>query len=123
MPKILVIDDEELLIKTLNRLLEKQGYEVYTAKNGTDAGVMAEEEDFDLIISDIRMPGKNGVEVVQAIQKQVLSRQSKALPVIFITGFADPKIEAEAKKLNPAAYLMKPFDVTEILGIIRKTLS
>src|SRR3990167_6359776 len=99
--KILVIDDEELLIRTMNRLLEKSGYEVYTAKNASDAQVMAGEEEFDLIISDIRMPGKNGVETVRAIQNLLASNHKKTLPVVFVTGFADEEIETEAQKLHP----------------------
>ena len=54
---ILIIDDEELIIKSLKKLLEKNGYSVFIAKNGQDALVMAEEESFDLIVADIRMPG------------------------------------------------------------------
>src|SRR3989338_2730017 len=113
--KILVIDDEELLIRTMSKLLEKSGYEVYTAKNGMDAEAMAEEENFDLIISDIRMPGMNGVKTVEAVQELLKAAGKPAIPVIFVTGFADEAIEAEAKKLKPLAYLYKPFDVKEIL--------
>ena len=68
-----------------------------------------------LIISDIRMPGKTGVETVGKIQE---NHSSKKTPVIFITGYADTKIEAEAKKLNPIAYIYKPFDVPEIMKVI-----
>ena len=117
--RILVVDDEELLIRSLTRLLEKHGYEVYTTRNGTDAQVMVGEEDFDLVICDIRMPGVNGVETVRSIQKIVRSQNKADLPVIFITGFADETIEEEAKKMKPLAYLYKPFEVQEILQLIR----
>ena len=112
--KILVIDDEELLIRTMNRLLEKNGYLVYSTKSSQDAEVIAEEEEFDLLICDIRMPGRNGVETAKCIQN------IKPMPIIFITGFADEAIEEEAQKLNPVAYLMKPFDAHEMLAIIEK---
>lgn len=121
--KILVIDDEELLIRTMSRLLEKSGYEVYTAKNAADAQVMAEEEEFDLIISDIRMPGKNGLEIVKAIQNLLASNYRNSLPVIFVTGFADEDIEKEARKLNPLAYIFKPFDIQELLNLIHKSIA
>src|SRR3972149_4172768 len=110
MKKILVIDDEELLVRTMNRLLETSGYDVYTVKSANDAQAMAEGEDFDLIISDIRIPGKNGVEIVKTIQNLRVSSGKKIIPVIFVTGFADEAIEKEAKKLNPIAYFLKPFD-------------
>lgn len=120
--KILFIDDEEILVKTMSRLLEKQGYQVYTVKNGVDAQVLIEEEDFDLIISDIRMPGQNGVETVKSIQKFLRNKKGE-IPVIFITGFADEKMENEAKKLKPIAYLAKPFDAKELVQIIQQNMS
>jgi len=112
--KILVIDDEELIIKSLAKLLEKNGYEVFVAKNGQDAVVMADEENFDLILADIRMPGMDGVETVRSIRKKI--------PVIFITGYADDEIEKSAKELNPAAYIYKPFDIQKLLEKIKKVL-
>lgn len=120
--RILVVDDEELLTRTFTMLLEKNGYEVYTAKNGCDAQVMAEEEVFDLILCDIRMPGKNGVETIKSIQNFLATNQRHLTPVIFITGFADEKLQEEAMKLKPLAYIMKPFDLQELMGIIEKAI-
>lgn len=114
--KILVIDDEELIIKSLEKLLEKNGFDVYVAKNGQDAIVMAEEEHFDLIIADIRMPGLNGVETVKAILEK---SESGGKPVIFITGYADEEIKKQAETLNPAAYIYKPFDIETLLDKIK----
>ena len=82
--RILVIDDEEILTKTFSRLLERNGYDVYIAKNGEDAQTIAEEERIDLIISDIRMPGLNGVETIKAIQIATTNREEQ-IPIIFIT--------------------------------------
>jgi DNA-binding response OmpR family regulator len=112
--KILVIDDEELIIKSLRKLLEKNGFEVFIAKNGQDALVMSAEEDFDLIIADVRMPGINGVETVQSIPKKI--------PTIFITGYADEEIKKKAKALKPVAYIYKPFDISELVNKINGVL-
>lgn len=120
--KILVIDDEEIIIKSLSRLLEKNGYEVFVAKNGQDAIIMAEEEDFDLILADIRMPGMNGVEVVKNIYKKITEKGQRKIPAIFITGYADEAIEKKVKTLTPAAYIYKPFDITDILDKIKKAI-
>jgi len=120
--KVLVIDDEEILTKSFSALLERSGYETYTVKNSQDAEAMFEEEDFDLVISDVRMPGKNGVETVKQIQNIVRSKKKFPVPVIFVTGFADQEIEAEAKRLNPVAYLQKPFDVAELLNVVKKAI-
>ena len=120
--KILIIDDEELIIKSLTKLLEKTGFEVFVAKNGQDAIVMAEEEEFDLIISDIRMPGINGVETIQGILVGLKKDGRDVPPVIFITGYADKDCEREAKKLNPVAYIYKPFDIVDLVKKIKLTL-
>ena len=117
--KILIIDDEELIIKSLSKLLEKNGYAVFIAKNGQDAIIMAEEKKFDLILADIRMPGMNGVETVREIYG---GKVKKNIPAIFITGYADEIAEEEAKKLAPEAYLYKPFDTDDLLDKIRKTI-
>ena len=116
--RILVIDDEEILTRTFSKLLEKQGYEVFVAKNGGDALAMVEVETFDLIISDIRMPGKNGVDVIKAVQDFMDANQKRRVPVIFITGFADDQVEKKARELGPVAYLFKPFDVRELIDVV-----
>jgi len=120
--KILIIDDEELIIKSLVRLLQKNGYIVLTAKNGQDALVISDEEYFDLIIADIRMPGMNGVETIRSIYDNLKAKKSKNIPTIFITGYADKNIEDDAKTLNPIAYIYKPFDIEELVDKINKVL-
>lgn len=119
---ILVIDDEELIVKTLRKLLEKNGFAVFIAKNGQDALEMAEAEGFDLIVADIRMPGMNGVETVGSIYKNRKQNNLKQIPVIFITGYADDDIAKQAKSVNPIAYIYKPFDIPELVGKIKETL-
>lgn len=117
--RILVIDDEELITRSFSNLLEKQGYEVYTVRNGQDALVMIEEESFDLVISDIRMPGDDGVATIRKIRESLENSKKSKVPVIFITGYADEKLEKEARSLNPVAYLLKPFDIKQILEQIK----
>lgn len=119
--KILVIDDEELIIKSLSRLLEKNGYEPFVVKNGQDALIVSEEEEFDLILADIRMPGINGVEAVKSIYEK-MEAKGKRIPVIFITGYADAQVEKEAAALNPAAYIYKPFDIKELVDKVKEVL-
>ena len=118
--KILVIDDEEMIIKSLEKLLEKNGYEVFVVKNGQDAIVMAEEETFDLLIADIRIPGISGVEAVEQIYKN--SKGRVKIPAIFITGYADDLMEKKAQKLSPVGYILKPFDTAELLNKIRSVI-
>ncbi|MDD4909077.1 MAG: response regulator [Candidatus Omnitrophica bacterium] len=85
--KILVIDDEELITKTFCKLLEKSGLEVLIAKRYDDALILAEESDFDLIISDIRMPGQSGVDTVSQIRDTLKGRGKNIPPGYFYHGF------------------------------------
>lgn len=121
--KILVIDDEEILIKTFARLLDKLNYDVLVASRHEDAVAMAEEEDFDLVLCDIRMPGKNGVETVHVIRAAQKQNGKPESPVIFLTGFADPKLESAAQVLNPVAYIYKPFDTEKLVQVVNETLT
>ncbi len=120
--KILVIDDEELIIKSLTKLLEKNGYDVFVAKNGQDALAMTEEENFDLIIVDIKMPGINGVETIESIYENLQKNNAQKIPAIFITGYADEEIQRKAETLNPIAYIYKPFDISELVDKVKEAL-
>ena len=116
MKKILVIDDEEILTRSLALLLEKCGYHVLTAKNGDDAKAMVDVEPFDLMICDIRMPGLNGIETVKAIWKK---QEKEKTPVIFVSGYADECLEEEARRLKPLAYFTKPFEIAKVLESVQ----
>ena len=120
--KILVIDDEEILTKTFARLLEKKGYDVLVASRAEDAIAMAEEEDFSLVLCDVRMPGQNGIETAKQIRTLRQSQGKGDIPIIFLTGYADDKLEAEAQKLEPVGYVFKPFDAAHLLDLIHSNL-
>ena len=119
--KILVIDDEEIICRTIVIALEKQGHEVYVVKSGNDALAITDAEDFDLIISDIRMPGRDGVEVVKEITEKIKEKKQH-IPVIFMTGYAEKEFERRAKELNPAGFFFKPFDLPNFLKAIQNAL-
>ncbi|MFA5410594.1 MAG: response regulator [Candidatus Omnitrophota bacterium] len=120
--KILLIDDEEMIIKSLKKLLEQNDFEVFLAKNGQDAAVMTEEERFDLVIADIRMPGLNGVETIRSIYEDLEKNKLKKIPAIFITGYADEETKEKAKALKPVAYIYKPFEIKELVDKVKAAL-
>lgn len=72
--KILVIDDDHLVVKTIGKLLEAEGYEVITSESGQEALTIIENDSLDLVISDIRMPGMNGVETINVKKKGCQAR-------------------------------------------------
>lgn len=120
--KILIIDDEELIIKTFAMFLEKKGFNVEVAKRYEDAIILAENEDYDLIICDIRMPGQNGVQTINQIRGILKDQNRKQPAVIFISGFADEKLKEEAKKLDYTAFLYKPFESEKFIHAIEEGL-
>jgi len=116
--RILVIDDDELILKTLKRLLTKEGYKITIVSNGAKALSEITQRDFDLIISDLKMPEMDGVETLKKIRDYLSSNGKKAVPEIIITGYAKEKIYQDALKLKAAAYIDKPFDMKPLLEAI-----
>lgn len=120
---ILLIDDDELVLQSLATVLESQGYEVEKARNGFEALEKAEGREFGLVISDIRMPGMDGIELIRKIRQINEERRRKPIPEILITGYADENAYLRALKLKVTEYLYKPFDMKVFLEIIQKGIS
>ncbi len=113
MTSILVVDDERSMRDFLKILLVKEGYQVETAPDGSQALALIEEHNFNLVISDIRMDGMNGLELLSAIKER-----TPALPVVMITAFASPDDAVFAMKNGAFDYISKPFNVEEIKSVI-----
>ena len=120
--KILVVDDDPLVIHTLSKLFNKEGYSVVTVQSGKEALEIIKKTDFDLVVADIKMAGIDGVETATAIKKYFNERKKPEIPVVFITGYADEKIEQSARDLGPIDYIYKPFDIAELLNRVREVL-
>ena len=119
--KVLIIDDEQMITSSLVKLLNRSGYEAAAVNGGREAIEMASQEDFDLIISDIRMPEMDGIRTLVEIQAH-LSKTGQSVPVIFITGYADDALEKQAKDLGCQDYIYKPFDLRFFLEKVKKAI-
>ena len=101
--RVLVIDDDPVIGKSIDRVLASKGYAVICAADGAQALEKLEREDYDMVYTDIRMPGMDGVEV---------ARQIKAsrpwLPVVIVTGYGSQASEAEARAVGVSSFLHKP---------------
>src|SRR5512144_3292671 len=117
MCKILVVDDEQRLRDFLAIMLKKEGHDVVTAENGTHALNAVQSEIFDLVISDMKMPGIDGIGVLKSV-KEI----SPETVVIMITAYATAETAVEAMKLGAYDYITKPFKVDEIKLVIQKAL-
>ena len=114
---ILVADDEPNIRNTISDILRKYGAKITTAANGAEAIVFVEKQDFNLVLSDINMPDKNGYDVFAAAR-----RKSTSIPVMLMTGFGyDPNHSiVRASQEGLQAVLFKPFKVDQLLAEVRK---
>ena len=117
MEKILVVDDEQSLREVLSIMLKRAGYAVTIATDGEDAVELLQREIFDLVITDLRMPKVDGMEVLKAVKSA-----SPETVVLIITAFASADSAVEAMKQGAYDYLTKPFQVDEVQLIIRNAL-
>jgi len=106
---ILVVDDESVIREGLTRILEGDAFTVDAAKNGHAAIELLQQKEFDLIITDLKMPGMSGFEVLNAVK--ILQPDT---PVIMITGFATVETAVEAMKSGTVDYIVKPFTPDQI---------
>ncbi|MCL4456452.1 MAG: sigma-54 dependent transcriptional regulator [Nitrospirae bacterium] len=111
--KMLVIEDELSVRLGISCTLEKAGYKVTAVDNGIDGIRLFEKEHFDVVITDLRLPGADGIEVLKSIKNI-----STDAGVIIITAFADVKTAVEAMREGAYDYISKPFDPNELLIII-----
>ncbi len=122
MGNILLVDDEELVLKSIEKLLRKAGHEVVAVKTGREAIEKVEEGHFDLIVTDIRMPNLNGIEMIREIRKALKAKGRKPVPEVCITGYADNELNQRAAALGVVDYLYKPFDLGEFLNCVNRNL-
>ena len=114
---ILLVDDEKVILKTLARDLQGEGFTVTTANSGEEAIVTLKKQHFDLIITDLIMGGLDGIQVLQEAKKI-----DPELPAIILTGYGDMTSAIDALRLGADDYLLKPCDVDELLFRISRAL-
>jgi len=118
---ILLVDDDPLVLKSLTRLLSTTRYQIEAVKNGREALEKCSLQTFDLAICDIRMPGVDGIEFGKQLRELDRTRNCMT-PLIFITGYASEQAPIEALRLKAVDYVLKPFDIDQLMSIVSKTL-
>lgn len=117
MEKILIIDDEKSVLDMLNVVFKKEGYRVKASLSAQKAFELIDKEDFDLILSDIRLPQISGMELLRKVKEK-----KPDIPVIMITAYGTIKQAVEALKAGAIDYVLKPFDVEELKIIVSQGL-
>ena len=116
-PRILVVDDSEMTLEILRRNLASQGYRVHTATDVAGALELLEDSEFELVVTDLKMPGSSGLDLVRHVRENLRDTE-----VMLITGYASVNGAVEAMKSGAEEYLAKPFTDEELLAAIRRAL-
>ncbi len=117
MPDILIIEDNDVTIKSIEHLLEKEGCNVVTAANGKEAVRLLDQFDFDLVVTDLLMPFMSGLDVVRYIKNDL---KKTTLPIIVVSSVKDEKSKMEAYNMGVDVFLTKPYTPHELVTFIRK---
>jgi CheY-like chemotaxis protein len=119
MKKILLVDDEGDLINYIASILQEEGFAVSTRLSAEEAlGNLASDKP-DLVISDVRMEKMDGFTM---LEKMKTMKGYSNVPVIFLTAMDDRLGQQQASKLGAAAYISKPFDLDDLIGLVKKVL-
>ena len=113
--KLLIVDDEEDFLNSIAERLGMRDFDITTASEGSLAIKAAKKGKFDVAILDVRMPGMDGMELLQ-----ILKKKHKFLEVIILTGHAAIDSAVEATKLGAYAYLEKPYDFEKLLEVLKE---
>lgn len=115
--RILVVDDEKVIREFLRDFLSDQGYETDLATDGKEALDKIKRLNYDLVITDIKMPNADGIEVLKKVK-----RKNSNTEVIIITGYPSLDTEAECKNFGAAGYIVKPFQINQIKLLVGRAL-
>lgn len=116
--RILIIDDEEIILRSCLRIFTEKEYQVETAANGMAGIRKIEEGEYDLLILDLMMPKMNGLEVLQRVKAS-----HPEICVIMVTGLAQDESAVKAMAMGAYAYLPKPFDPEELKLVVQRALA
>jgi DNA-binding response OmpR family regulator len=115
--RILLVDDDETILAPFQQILQGEGYQVDIASNGREALEKAGETEYQMVISDIKLPDVQGIEIARKIREQYNDTR-----LIIITGFPDLADSIETIDLGIDEILIKPIDVYELLRVVKESL-
>jgi nitrogen regulation protein NR(I) len=116
--KILLIDDDPGIVDTLSRVMTDEGYQVTIEKRGDEGIARAASDDFNVVVTDLKMPGLGGLDLVRQLH---VARPR--LPIILITAFGTTQTAIEATKFGAYDYLLKPFEIPQLLDLIHRAVN
>jgi DNA-binding response OmpR family regulator len=117
---ILLIDDDELILKVVNRILQKEGFVVKTATNGKEALEIIDREKFDLMITDLMMPYSNGFEVISKFKQHP---NAEGVPIIVISSVGTENAIRDGLNIGADDYLRKPIMPDELIIRVKRLIN
>ena len=121
--RILAVDDDGLVRRSLEILLREAGYEPTVASSGQEALEFLVQRHFDLLITDIRMPGMDGLQVIRAVRDYCRQMKKRPIPEIVLTAYNDESVKESALRLGVKEFLLKPFKIDEFLKVLERSIS
>lgn len=118
MDRILIVDDEADLVSTYERLLQRRGYRIVSAGSCRDGLVVVEREPLTLVITDLRLPDGDGLDIVRAARRTTPG----STPSLVVTGFASEASRSAALAAGASGYLAKPFGAAALVSLVEQTL-
>jgi len=115
--RILIADDSASMRQLVSFALKDAGYEVVVAADGTDALAKSEGADVDMVVTDLNMPGIDGIELIRKLRKQ---SQYRFTPIIMLTTESQESKKQEGKSAGASGWIVKPFTPEQLIGVIRK---
>ncbi len=116
--RLLIVDDDPGMRENLAELFESLGYDVRTAANTPEALAVLDDQDVDLLLTDYKMPGPTGVELIEAARKR-----QPGLRAVLMTAFGDSFTEIESVRRGAVGYLNKPFEADEVVAFVERILA
>jgi len=116
--KILVLDDEQIVLESVSRILEEENYDVKTSRSGENAVNMLKQGGFDVLITDLKMPGMDGLQAMEA-----LAEVDPDLSMIMVTAYSTVDSAVKAMKLGAVDYIRKPFTPDQLIEMVNKVMN
>ncbi len=117
MPRLLLVDDEEVFAQSTSRMLDKRGYEVETAGDAAQANELLRKKRYDCVISDVRMPGNSRFEFIED-----LAEAKDSPPVVVITAYPSVDTAVKSLDLRISSYLVKPVEIDDLLSRVENAI-
>ena len=118
MTKILICEDNLLVLRALSVVLEREGFDPVAVSDGNKAIAMLKTTEFGLVVVDIHMPYHSGLEVIGYLRTEL----KKQTPVLIVTAFSDPQVQRQAAEMKVSGYITKPFNPDDLINQVKSAI-